>query len=393
MNHAKFKTMLNQEFKYLTLKLPEPDFGSPLTTLVLELEHLRKLQLQGSTHPPLFFQLKHIFHTLESIGSARIEGNNTTIAQFIETQLEERTYKNEQVEEIRNIEKTMHWVDNITSDHSINRSFVSELHKMIVQNLTPPPNGEGDHDPGEYRKEQVEITGSQHLPPPPYRIVELMDELFEFLEKEITAQFDLLRIAIAHHRFMWIHPFRNGNGRVGRLFTYAMLVKTGFKVDVGQILNPTAVFCIDREKYYKNLALADKGTKEGLENWCMYVLGGLHREIQKVDRLVHHKFVLEHLLNPALTYSHKMKYIDNEELGVLKIAAQKKIIQASDIRKLFKGMHSTTVSRKIKGLREKKMLEKVNSNSNKYQLSFINNFLIRGMINALGEEGYIPLNE
>ncbi|MEX2639975.1 MAG: Fic family protein [Balneolales bacterium] len=385
--------MLNQEFKYLTLKLPEPDFGSPLTTLVLELEHLRKLQLQGSTHPPLFFQLKHIFHTLESIGSARIEGNNTTIAQFIETQLEERTYKNEQVEEIRNIEKTMHWVDNITSDHSINRSFVSELHKMIVQNLTPPPNGEGDHDPGEYRKEQVEITGSQHLPPPPYRIVELMDELFEFLEKEITAQFDLLRIAIAHHRFMWIHPFRNGNGRVGRLFTYAMLVKTGFKVDVGQILNPTAVFCIDREKYYKNLALADKGTKEGLENWCMYVLGGLHREIQKVDRLVHHKFVLEHLLNPALTYSHKMKYIDNEELGVLKIAAQKKIIQASDIRKLFKGMHSTTVSRKIKGLREKKMLEKVNSNSNKYQLSFINNFLIRGMINALGEEGYIPLNE
>ena len=74
-------------FKHYDLKLVEPTFASALTDLIIELDHLRKKQLGGSTHPKVFFQLKHIFHTLESIGSARIEGNNTTIAEYIETKL------------------------------------------------------------------------------------------------------------------------------------------------------------------------------------------------------------------------------------------------------------------------------------------------------------------
>jgi len=65
------------------LQLVEPSFDSPLTDLIIELDYLRKKSLEGSTHPQVFFQLKHIFHTLESIGSARIEGNNTTIAEYI----------------------------------------------------------------------------------------------------------------------------------------------------------------------------------------------------------------------------------------------------------------------------------------------------------------------
>ena len=75
-------------FKHYDLQLVEPSFGSELTDLIIELDHLRKKRLGGTTHPIVFFQLKHIFHTLESIGSARIEGNRTTIAEFIETKLE-----------------------------------------------------------------------------------------------------------------------------------------------------------------------------------------------------------------------------------------------------------------------------------------------------------------
>ncbi len=385
--------MSTKEFKHFDLKLPEPGFGSDLTSLVLDLEHLRRLQLEGTTHPYIFFQLKKLFHTLESIGSARIEGNNTTISQFIETQLEDRPFVNEQVEEIRNIEQAMQWIDELVAEYPINRSFVSELHRTIVKKLTPPPDGEGDHTPGDYRKLQVEIKGAKHLPPPPYLIPGLMDELYEFIHKDLPAQYDLLRIAIAHHRFMWIHPFENGNGRTGRLFTYAMLVKTGFKVNVGQILNPTAVFCIDREKYNVLLSKADSGDDLDLENWSIYVLRGLKNEIQKIERLANDKYVLNNLLLPSLSYSLKMKYIDNEENIILRTAAQKKIIQANDLKPLFKGAHSTTISRKIKGLRDKKMLESESENGNKYHLSFVNNFLIRGMIYALEREGYIPLNE
>ena len=96
--------MPKAELKHYELKLFDPDFSSPLINLIIELDHLRKRHLTGSTHPQLFFQLKHIFHILESIGSARIEGNNTTIAEYIETKLEQQTAAvSDNIKEIQNI--------------------------------------------------------------------------------------------------------------------------------------------------------------------------------------------------------------------------------------------------------------------------------------------------
>ena len=97
-------------FKHYDLKLVEPTFDSALTDLIIELDHLRKKQLGGSTHTKVFFQLKHIFHTLESIGSARIEGNNTTIAEYIETKLSDIKVVNPSIREIQNIEKAMAFI-------------------------------------------------------------------------------------------------------------------------------------------------------------------------------------------------------------------------------------------------------------------------------------------
>ena len=99
--------MSKAKFIHYDLKLVEPSFGSTLTDLIIELEYLRKKQLEGSTHPKVFFQLKHIFHTLESIGSARIEGNNTTIAEYIETKLTETKKVTPSIKEIQNIENAM----------------------------------------------------------------------------------------------------------------------------------------------------------------------------------------------------------------------------------------------------------------------------------------------
>lgn len=91
-------------------------------------------------------------------------------------------------------------------------------------------------------------------------------------------------MALAHHRFGWVHPFCNGNGRVVRLLTYALMIKYGFNVKAGgRVLNPTAVFCNDREKYCEMLAHADAGSPAHLERWCVYVLQGVLAELQKVD--------------------------------------------------------------------------------------------------------------
>jgi Fic family protein len=188
----------------------EPSFGSSLTDVVIELDYLRKKPLGGSTHPKVFFQLKHIFHTLESIGSARIEGNNTTIAEYIETKLSEPENVPSGIKEIQNIEKAMEFIEEHVKEHLINRAFVSQMHKMIVKDLEPPPNGEGDHTPGDYRKINLKINKSTHQPPEFLRVEEYMLELLDFVGREDSPKYDLLKAAIAHHRFVWIHPFGNG---------------------------------------------------------------------------------------------------------------------------------------------------------------------------------------
>lgn len=76
--------MIKAIFKHYDLRLVSPPFDSKLTSLAMDLNHLRKKRLGGTTHPEVFFELKGIFHALESIASARIEGNQTTIAEYME---------------------------------------------------------------------------------------------------------------------------------------------------------------------------------------------------------------------------------------------------------------------------------------------------------------------
>ena len=385
--------MPEANFLHYHLKLIEPAFGSALTDLVIELDYLRKKPLGGSTHPKVFFQLKHIFHTLESIGSARIEGNNTTIAEYIETKLSKPENVPSGIKEIQNIEKAMEFIEEHVKNYPINRAFVSEMHKMIVDGLVPPPNGEGDHTPGDYRKINLKINKSAHQPPEWVRVEEYMSELLDFIGKEDSPKYDLLKAAIAHHRFVWIHPFSNGNGRTVRLFTYAMLVKTGFNVNVGRIINPTAVFCSNRNDYYNNLSLADTGTDKGILNWSEYVLKGLKEEIEKIDKLSDYEFLRKEILHPTIIHSLERKYITDVEAKILKRVVDKQVIQASDVKEFFVGKVDAEVSRQIRKLIDKKMLVPEKEGARKYVIRFDNNYLLRGVIKSLGEKGFLPVRD
>ena len=283
--------MFEAKFVHHDLKLVEPSFGSSLTDLIIELDYLRKKLPGGSTPPEMFFQLKDIFHILESIGSARIEGNNTTVAEYIETKLTSADKVASDIREIQNIEKAMVFIEENITSHPINRAFISEIHKIIVRDL--PPSGEGDHTPGIYRTRDLKINKSMHIPPSWLKVEEYMNELIDFINKDDGSKYDLLKAAVAHHRFVWIHPFGNGNGRTVRLFTYAMLVKAGF--NVGRIINPTAVFCSSRSDYYNYLSIADQGTDQGVLLWSEYVLKGLKEEIEKIDKLSDYDYLKKNL--------------------------------------------------------------------------------------------------
>lgn len=114
--------MQELNFVHHDLKLIEPPFASELTDLVIELDHLRRKELRGSTDPNIFFQLKNIFHRLESIGSARIEGNNTTIIEYMETKINQEEEISENIKEIHNIEKCMDFIEENVKTSDLNKT-------------------------------------------------------------------------------------------------------------------------------------------------------------------------------------------------------------------------------------------------------------------------------
>lgn len=383
---------MNANFKHIDLRLVDPLFGSKLNTLILELDYLRKKPLEGTTYPHIFFQLKSIFHLLESIGSARIEGNRTTLAEYIERKIEGSRTRDERFLEIENNERALDFIEKNIDNRKIDRAFLSEIHMIVTKDLSLPPEGEGSRNPGEYRRDNVRIGGTKFMPPDFTQIESYMEELFLFINKNDPPQYDLLKTAIAHHRFAWIHPFDNGNGRVVRLLTYAMLIRYGFRVHIGgRIINPTAVFCSDRKKYYHYLSVADGGTNEELLRWCEYVLEGLKNEINKIDKLLSYEYLKGKILLPALKFALEREYITEKEYKILRLVAKKQIIKAADIKSFFPDKLPSEISRMIRRLKNKKMLQAIKKGSRKYVLIFENNYLLRGIIETLDKEQFLPI--
>lgn len=358
---------------------------------IMELEKLRYKVLSGTTHPNVFYQLKNIFQMLESIGSSRIEGNNTTIMDYVESSKLQQSPSifddKESITEIENIENAMRYIEDNIETIEINHMFIRELHSLVVNYLNP--GREGATTPGAYRTSNVLIKGAQHTPPDFLLVRDLMEELLNFVNHHDAPKYDLMKIALAHHRFVWIHPFVNGNGRVVRLFTYALLLKYVFTSN-NRIINPTAVFCSDRDTYYNKLAKADMGTDEGYIEWTEYMLNGLKVEFEKIDKLVDYDYLSNHVLMPMITDALNNQYITPEDGQILAIAVTKQQIQAADIKAIFPNRSSSEVSRSIRNLLDKKMLMPVKLNTRKYNLSFSNSYLLRSILRVLDTQGFLP---
>lgn len=377
------------KFNHFDLALPNPSFDSPLVDVLTELEYLRRLELGGTTPAPIFFQLKSIFHMLESLGSARIEGNHTTLADYVESKLEGTEQAlTDQLREMENIEKAMAYIeDHIQVNDVLTEHFIRELHNTAVKDLVR----EGDETPGAYRQKSVKIAKSEHLPPEFIQVPQYMQELVAFINEKHPPKYDLIKIAMAHHRFGWIHPFGNGNGRVVRLLTYTLLIKFGFNVKVGgRVLNPTAVFCNDRDVYYAMLATADKGTAADIETWCVYVLQGILEELRKVDRLSDFTFLAQKIILPALRLAKERQWITASEEMILQITAVLGIAKAADFKGLMKDLTDAQRTYQIKKLVERKLLLPISEGARQYTIGFSNNYLMRGVIRALANEGFVP---
>lgn len=372
--------------------LPQLGLDSRVAELVVQLEPLRTKYLTGTTPPWVFFGLKNLFQTVESVTSARIEGNKTTIADFVEAARHDGSQAwNDSIAMIMNVERAIGKIESQDmAQVPIDRDYIFDLHKIAVEGLDP--HDEGDDRPGAYRVAPRKITNSTHIPPAPADIRDLMDGLIDLINRPIPHQMELVRTAAVHHRFVWIHPFGNGNGRVVRLLTYAMLAKGGYIDRNGaRLLDPAAVFGADKHVYYEKLAEADDLSTGGLTSWCEYMLGGLAGEVTKVDRLLDADFTKQQIIIPAIEYSYEKKRISELERNMLLVCVDKDMVSLADFKHLFPpDVSRVNISQALRRLRDKNLITPEHEKGRRYTLDMNRNPITVGILKRLDENGFLP---
>jgi Fic family protein len=146
-----------------------------------------------------------------------------------------------------------------------------KLHKVIAADVMDQGTA------GRYRTIRVRV--GRFVPPPPEDVSGLMFELLEWWNKESGKQSSVISSAIVHHRFESIHPFADGNGRMGRALALWELYRRGF--DTHHIFSVDEFYWEDRPRYY---AALDAVRQQGgdLTSWLEYAAEGLHVTLEKV---------------------------------------------------------------------------------------------------------------
>lgn len=217
-----------------------------------------------------------------------------------------------------------------------------------------------------------------------------MTALLDFINEDVDQNYELLKIALAHHRFVWIHPFGNGNGRVGRLLTYAAMRQQGFSDAAGYgALNPTAVFGENRDLYYERLEDADSLEPESLIRWSNYVLEGLLTDLSRLVKLGNKDFVTEGLLIPAIERGLASSRFTGEEALALKIIARRVEVKAGDLSSAFTGSAATR-SQDIRKLLDRGVIEPVAEGKRSYRLRLAPSELTPLLVRELDRLGFLP---
>jgi len=202
-------------------------------------------------------RLRHTYH------SDAIEGNTLTL-QETKLVLEEgitiggKPLK-DHIEARNDAEAFDLMIKLVNSKKKISQEIIQQIHVFVMKGILK--------NPGQYRTENVRIIGAKIRPPSYLKIIKLMDDYIQNIEK-LKLQI-IKKASFIHHEFVKIHPFIDGNGRVARLLTNFYIMKNGYP--------PIVIQKEDRKKYYKTLNKADQGD---LSDFATFIARSINESIQ-----------------------------------------------------------------------------------------------------------------
>lgn len=207
----------------------------------------------------------------EATESSRIEGTQTRVDEALLDRDDVPSEKRDDWEEVQNYISAMDHAIGALERLPISSRLIREVHRVLMQGVR------GEHkQPGAYRTSQnwiggASISDASFVPPVHSSISELMGDLEQFVHNESIFLPDLLRIALVHYQFETIHPFLDGNGRVGRLLIPLYLVHQG--ILKRPVLYLSDFFERNRTHYYDNLMRVRE--KSDLAQWFKFFLVGM----------------------------------------------------------------------------------------------------------------------
>lgn len=325
---------------------------------------------------PIAAQLHEMFFMAECVASARIEGNHTTITDYL---LRDRTLEDTDLhKQITNILSAIRFVQD-TVDVRLDAGYIRELHRRVTEGLQE----EGDRNPGCFRSAEVRIQGADVCPPSAGDVPDRIHQLVQEINAPCEPLVYLLKTLWAHHAFTVIHPFENGNGRTARLLTYAMLARAGLTTVNGWALHPSVIFSYDREAYYHHLTLADRGD---ISAWMRYMADGLVQNIRGLVSLGTHQEVARKNLAPLLR---KLAPGDCAPILVLALCTPGGI-RPADVKKILPDWSEFAVSRRLRSLRESGWLKRDINNKRLHHLQLLGcKPLLRAMMEFFNRKGLL----